>query len=537
MEPNNRTAEMNVNHFISSLEGALDYFKANYHTIDNLNVFPVPDGDTGVNMLLTLEPAVEAILKAPMQDYETILELLQDVTTINSRGNSGFILSRFFSGFSETVRKYARITPEILTEAFLHGHYVSKTAISTPMEGTMLSVFEAIARAMSETRSDSVIQHLELAVRTGRDEVFRSPEKLPVLKKAGVVDSGALGFVFIIEGMRRRLTGETVTIEKEADFRFEPDADSNLEELMVLSNRYCTELTIQRSGDTPKNGLETYLNEVGDSVALLVNDEIIKLHVHTNTPDEVIAELSRYGVILNKKVEDMQKQIEEEFARFQHENEIGVLALVPGEGFRTILHDFEPDLDVLVYGKNLPKTGDILNHINQMPYDDIIVLANDKNIIPAVQLVRNSTPKHVEIFPSKNIIQGVAAIMGFVKNLSWQENLTQMTSSMELVDSISVYKSVKDSQFAGIHIPVGHYFAVMKGNVTAVSPAFDETVLNAIRKADPDERTVISLYYNDQVGEDALNGITAVLADEFEEIDVDVRFGGQHTALLLIGLE
>jgi len=306
---------------------------------------------------------------------------------------------------------------------------------------------------------------------------------------------------------------------------------------MDISHRYCTELTIRRNGDEVKDDLEVYLNEIGDSVALLVNDDIVKLHVHTNTPDEVIEELSSYGVIENKKIEDMQKQIEEEFARFRHENEIGVLALVPGEGFRSILHDFEPDLDVLVYGKNLPKTGDILNHINQMPYEVIIVLANDKNIIPAVQLVKDETSKHIEIFPSKNVIQGVAAIMGFVKNLTWEENLSQMTSSMDLVESISIYKSIKDSKFAKISIPKNHYFAVMNGNVISVNEEFSPVVLSSVRGADPDERMTISFYYNDKVNPEDLEPITSELEEEFEDLEFETRYGGQHTALLLIGLE
>ena len=528
---------MKITKFILALEGGLDYFKANYHTIDNLNVFPVPDGDTGVNMLLTFQPAIEAINENQNRDYESILKTLKNVCTMNSRGNSGFILSRFITGFSDVILKYGDITPEIMTEGFFHGHFVSKTSVSTPREGTMLSVFEAIAKAMKDAKTESMVDHFDIAVAAGMKEVFLSPEKLPVLKKAGVVDSGALGFVFILEGMRRRLAGEDIKIENEAEYRFEPDEDSNLEELMEISHRYCTELTIRRNGCEVKDNLEAYLNNIGDSVAFLVNDDIVKLHVHTNTPDEVIEELSTYGVIENKKIEDMQKQIEEEFARFKHENEIGVLALVPGEGFRSILHDFEPDLDVLVYGKNLPRTGDILNHINQMPYEVIIVLANDKNIIPAVQLVKNETAKHIEIFPSKNVIQGVAAIMGFVKNLTWEENLSQMTSSMDLVESISVYKSIKDSKFAGIKIPVNHYFAVMNGNVIAVDEKFDPVVLSSVRGADPDERMTVSFYYNDNVKPDDLEPITAKLEEEFEDIEFETRYGGQHTALLLIGLE
>jgi len=528
---------MKANRLLSALEGGLEYFKANYHTIDNLNVFPVPDGDTGVNMLLTFQPAVEAMLEKDDNTFETILQTLKEECTMNSRGNSGFILSRFIAGFADVALERGEFTPEILTEAFTQGNFISKTSVSTPREGTMLSVFEAIAQAMKTASSKTILDHFILAVDAGMKEVFISPEKLPVLKKAGVVDSGALGFVFILEGIRRKMAGEGIKIEDESKYRFEPDEDSNIEELMEISHRYCTELTIRRCGSEIEKDLESYLNEIGDSVALLINDDIIKLHVHTNTPDDVIDELSNYGSIEKKKIEDMQKQIEEEFARFQHENEIGVLALVPGEGFRSILHDFEPDLDVLVYGKNLPKTGDILNHVNQMPYEVIIVLANDKNIIPAVQLVKKETSKHVEIFPSKNVIQGIAAIMGFVKNAGWEDNLTQMNSSMELVDSISVYKSIKDSKFAGIEIPKDHYFAVMSGNVIAVDPVFDPVVLTSIRSADPDMRMNISFYYNDKIKPKALAPISKQLKEEFEDLEFDIRYGGQHTALLLIGLE
>lgn len=528
---------MKINTFVSSLEGGLEYFKANYHTIDNLNVFPVPDGDTGVNMLLTLQPAVEAIKEKSEHSFKSVLSILQEESTMNSRGNSGFILSRFIAGFSDIILEQGDITIDILTEAFNHGHYISKTSVSTPREGTMLSVFEAIAKAMKTANSKTVLDHFILAVKAGRDEVFISPEKLPILKKAGVVDSGALGFVFILEGMRRKLAGEGIKIEDESEYRFEPDEDSSMEEMLEIQHRYCTELLIRRDNTKVEEDLEKYLNELGDSVAFLMNDDIIKLHVHTNTPEKVVEDLSAYGEIEKEKIEDMQKQLEEEFARFQHVNEIGVLALVPGEGFRSVLHEFEPDLDVLVYGKNLPNTGDILNHVNQMPYEVIIVLANDKNIIPAVQLVAKETTKHIEIFPSKNVIQGVAAIMGFVKNLSWEENLSQMNSSMELVDSISVYKSIKDSQFAGIKIPVDHYFAVMNGNVVSVNEEFSSVVLSAVKDANPEERMTITFYYNSNITEETLEPITTELESEYDDIEFAIRYGGQHTALLLIGLE
>jgi uncharacterized protein len=536
-EQNKTAAVMNSELFVHALEGGLDYFKANYHTIDNLNVFPVPDGDTGVNMLLTLEPAVEAILKNGKDDYTSVMNILQEVTTINSRGNSGFILSQFFTGFAEVVRQYGIIDREVLVRAFSQGHYIAKTAISTPMNGTMLSVFEAVVKALDNGNTDSIVEQIRLAASVSREEVFRSPEKLPVLKKAGVVDSGALGFAFLLEGMKRRLDGEEIRIEQESDYRFEPDPDADFEELMNISHRYCTELTVRRSKDVFPVGLEDYLNSMGDSVALLVNEDIIKLHVHTNEPEKVVGELSKYGQVENRKIEDMKKQIEEEFARFQHENEIGVLAIVPGEGFRAVLHDFEPDLDVLVYGKNLPKTGDILNHIRQMPYEDVIVLANDKNIIPAVQLVKSKIDKHIEIFPSKNIIQGISAVMGFVKNLSWQENLTQMHSAMELVDSISIYRSVKHSKFANIHIPLGHYFAVTDGNITAVAPKLETAVIKALSAASTEERSMISFYYKEHEAETQVRELVTELQKQWEDIEMEVRYGGQHTAELLIGLE
>lgn len=528
---------MDSKDFIEALEGGLNYFKANYHTIDNLNVFPVPDGDTGVNMLLTLEPAIEAIRSLPAADYKTVMNILRDVTTMNSRGNSGFILSRFFSGFADIVDQYGTINNKVLIKAFFQGHYIAKTAISTPMEGTMLSVFDTVAKTLDKTGQSLVSEQLKVAAQAGREEVFRSPEKLPVLRKAGVVDSGALGFVFILEGMKRKLSGEPLLLEREDDFRFEPDPDADFEELMNISHRYCTELIIRRAKGTPPNGLEDYLNNIGDSVALLVNEDIIKLHVHTNEPDNVIKELESYGAVEHRKIEDMKKQIEEEFARFQHEHEIGVLAIVPGEGFRSVLHEFEPDLDVLVYNKNLPKTGDILNHISQMPYEDVIVLANDKNIIPAVQLVKSQLDKHIEIFPSKNIVEGIAALMGFVKNLSWQENLKQMKEAMELVDSISIYQSVKQSKFANIQIPLGHYFAVMNGNIVSVSETLEDTVNAAVAGSGPDERSMISLYYRDAEDEEKIRKIAEDLQEKYEELEFQVRFGGQHTAVLLIGLE
>ncbi|MFA6617537.1 MAG: DAK2 domain-containing protein [Candidatus Neomarinimicrobiota bacterium] len=528
---------MKIKTFVSSLEGGLDYFKANYHTIDNLNVFPVPDGDTGINMLLTFQPAVEAVKEKSDHSFESVLKVLCEEATMNSRGNSGFILSRFIAGFSEVVIEQGDITIDILSEAFDHGHFISKTSVSTPRDGTMLSVFEAIAKAMKNAQSNTVLEHFVLAVEAGRQEVFISPEKLPVLKKAGVVDSGALGFVFLLEGMRRKLAGEGIKIEDEAEYRFEPAEDANIEEMMEIQNRYCTELLIRRDTTPVGRDIEQYLNKMGDSVAFLMNENIIKLHVHTNEPEKLVNELAVYGDIENKKIEDMQKQMEEEFSRFQHVNEMGVLALVPGDGFRSILHELEPDLDVLVYNKNLPNTGDILNHVNKMPYDVVIVLANDKNIIPAVQLAKQESPKHIKIFPSKNVIQGLAALMGFVKNAKWEENLTQMTDSMELVDSIAIYKSIKDSKFAGIKIPRDHFFALMNGDVVSVSEKLKPAVVEAITCASPEERMTITSYYNGKVTEAEIEEIYKSLREEYEDVEFESRYGGQHTALLLIGLE
>lgn len=530
---------MKTDRFLNSLQGTLDHFKANYHTIDNLNVFPVPDGDTGVNMLLTIEPAVVAVISQDKTDIQTILEILKQETMMNSRGNSGFILSQFINGFSDVVLEEETMTPDTINHAFTRGHFVAKTAISTPREGTMLSVFEAIADFLGKQSYTDVVKQLEAAVKVGMEEVFRSPEKLPVLKKAGVVDSGALGFVLILDGLRRALTGEGVKIENEDDYRFEPDPDAKIDDVMVASNRYCTELTIQRnaSKEVSRDTVEHFLKEMGDSVALLVKDDIIKLHVHTNEPEVVLEELSQYGETVSKKIEDMQSQIEQEFTRFQHVNEIGVLVMVPGEGFRDVLHNIEPDLDIMVYGKHLPKTGDILHHVDQMPYDDVIIMPNDKNIIPAVQLVKNKTEKHIEIFPSKNVIQGVAAMMGFVKNLTWQENISQMKDSKELVDAVSIYKGIKDSNFGGIQIPKNHYFAVMGGNVIAVNEVFDAAVLEAMEKAEYGDRCDVCFYYNDKTDKDALETISNKLQNDYDDVELQSTYGGQHTALLLISME
>ncbi|MDP3178159.1 MAG: DAK2 domain-containing protein [Spirochaetaceae bacterium] len=522
------------------LAGA-DYLELNHRILDNLNVFPVPDGDTGTNMLATYGAAVRELEGIEAESLSQIADLLVHRLELNSRGNSGFIISSFLGGFLRSAATFDLLDAGRLAQAFSTGLYRTCNDLFCPVEGTMITVIRSMLEAIEASDDPIFASTLRAAVEEGRRSVFRTPELLPVLAKAGVVDSGALGFVFIMEGWIRGFLGEAPAEEREGDYRFEP-AGSGGGWDQVPVYRYCTEVTLERrAGDSiARDGiadgeLRSFLSARGDSLALMSEGSVLKLHMHTNEPREVIEYLSRYGRIEREKVEDMLEQMALS-PRGAEESDCCVLSFVPGPGFAPIFADLGAGL-CIEYGKDLPAAGEILDSLRAVRETGVIILANNKNILPACLVAKEKSPKRVAILPTGDVVQGIAAMYGFSANDTMSANVANMRDCVSMARCLLVYKCAKDAVFDGAVMRKGEYFAQGGGAVVAVGASLAACALKAIQASGVGGIMNLTLYYKDGIGGGELDRIRDGVLAMNGKVEIEAVRGEQYREELIISLE
>ena len=515
-----------------------EYLRENYEILDNLNVFPVPDGDTGTNMLATYQAGIQNL-----EGTETIGEVADSVNeamTRQSRGNSGFILARFFHGFFEVTCQATIISHQHLSDAFANGSYRVNTSLFSPVEGTMITIIAAMTDALRQAENADVRVGLRISLEAARQSLFETPRQLKILAKAGVVDSGALGFIFLMEGFHRGLMNQGVETEDETVYRFKPDpsviADMEDSEQM---HRYCTEVLLrpERTSSADRSAeLSDFLKANGSSIALVHEEALLKVHLHTDNPEHVVDYLKTLGTIENTKIEDMQEQMSL-FAKEEDPDSVStVLAFVPGPGFRDILASLGVE-NCIVYSAELPAAGAVLEAIDAAESRNIIILPNNKNILPTVMLARDRTDKNVSILPTENVIQGVAALYGYSENETLQDNAVNMKDCMEMADSLFLYCSVSDMVFDETEIKKNDYFCARAGHILAVESDPQNAALAGMQKLQPEDRTNICLYYSTSEAERTAQNLTDQLHKDYPDMEVECLFGGQPREYLIISME
>ncbi len=546
------------------LRRAGEYLETNYDILDNLNVFPVPDGDTGTNMLSTFEAGVRA-LRSPAEDKDTIHSIagrLNAELMRNSRGNSGFILARFFHGFFQSAGHVPELTAEHLATGFSSGLYQVHTSLFAPVEGTMITIIRAMTEALKASTSESVlatVSHaahripvlLEGALAAGREALADTPRLLPILSRAGVLDSGALGFIFLIEGFRRGLTGEPVLRERDEEYRFEPvppASRSDTKEDTEVDTRffsYCTELCVNRVRNFSREEVSQFLTQRGNSIALVCEDEFLKLHIHTDHPREIIEYMKSIGTVDHVKIDNLNEQVSRYSAVTDPDADCAVLSFIPGEGYREIFASLEVDHCIL-YTSHLPAVGDVLKYIDTMAEKNIIVLPNNKNIIPAVLASAEATNKHVSVIHTGTILQGLTTAYGYSANDCLEDNVTNMKDCLDLASGIYLYKSSMESSFDGRVIHPGEYFALCGENLTAVGQDLVAVALESLRAygARATSKTnaavvvgnIMFFYQNEEVLTQ-IRGLEDTLRAEFDSPEIEYLYGGQYREALIISLE
>lgn len=516
--------------------------------VNSLNVFPVPDGDTGTNMSMTAMAAAREVEKLNSPNFSEVVKAASNGALRGARGNSGVILSQIFRGIYKGAEGKAVIDTEDFANCFIKAMETAYKAVMKPKEGTILTVIRALAEKAGEVAidGDGIEVMLSEMVKYGNEVLAKTTDMLPQLKQAGVVDAGGQGLMLILEGGFENLGNENPLINSVGAGATQTIAVETAVENIKYG--YCTEFFVNVENDRPDNQQElvSFLEEIGDSIVVVSDDEFIKVHVHTNNPGTVLERALKIGSLENIKIENM---------RLQHTNLIsftkkeekpvekkdyGFVAVSMGDGLKDIFTQMGADR--VIQGGNTmnPSTEDILKAINEVNANTVFVLPNNKNIVMAAQQAAQlCEDKHVVVIPSSNIPQGISALVSFVSTNTTEENISSMTQAMEEVASGQVTYAVKDTVIDDREIKAGNCLCLFENKIIASEKnILDGTkkLIDAMLEANEDAEFV-SVYY----GQDANEEEAQQLADYIEEInsdaEVEVKFGGQPIYYYYISVE
>ena len=530
------------------LLGAAAIVENRKQQLNDLNVFPVPDGDTGTNMSMTLNAAAAELNKLPGTATLTkVADTAASAMLRGARGNSGVILSLLFRGFSKRLKGMEECDGLTLATALKAGVEAAYKAVMKPTEGTILTVSrvsaaEAEARAAVDNCFESV---LEVAVETATTALAETMYQNPVLEKAGVVDAGGKGWLCVLEAMLAVTRGEVIEmapvsaepVKEQADF-----ADFNTEDITF---QYCTEFIISRENRKDPEDLRAFLATLGDSLVLVDDDEIIKVHVHTNDPGKAMSEAINYGSFVTVKVENMKLQhtekVVEEAPKAETvaapEKRYGMVSVCAGEGLANIFRELGAD-QIIRGGQTMnPSTQDILKMINATPAEVVFVFPNNKNIIMAAQQTVELTEKQVIVVPSKTIPQGVTAMLNFDPEGEVEANLEAMTAAMENVTTVQLTYAARDSDFDGHNIRAGEYLALYGGALFGSDK--DQTVLlkSLAKQLAKENKEFITVFYGADTNEEEAEAAADILRKYCFGAEVSVLRGDQPVYYYLISAE
>ncbi len=530
--------------FKRALLGSLSWLSANHEEVNRLNVFPVPDGDTGTNMLLTLQSAVEDIKESNAAEVSKIAKLASHGSLMGARGNSGVILSQIFRGFARAVEGKSSLTPAELATAFEEAANAAYRAVNKPTEGTILTVAREAGRAAAAAASspDATVPRVIAAAASGaRAAVLKTPSQLQILREAGVVDAGGFGLQIILEGMLKTVEeSESLPSGLTAPRPAAPVASQVAVTLPEGGWGYCTEFLIEGSGldlERIKNQIEA----LGNSVLVVGEPELVKVHVHTDDPTRVITLAGGYGKVLKLNVGDMSTQhkriLESEASRVPRPNGVGLVAVVAGSGLVEIFRGL--GVDAIVEGGQTmnPSTQDMLTAIESVPYDEVILLPNNRNVILAAKQVRGLTKKNAHVLETHSVPQGVAAVVAFRGDRSGAENLEAMKSEAERIQTIEVTHAVRDTRSNGLKVKKGDVIGLINDKLEFAGSDYGEVVNKALSKLGPGSYELVTVYRGKDASDDELAKLEAEIRSTHPGLEVEVQQGGQQHYPFILSVE
>ena len=520
----------------------------NKQQLNDLNVFPVPDGDTGTNMSMTINAAAADLRKVEDPNLEKAASTAASAMLRGARGNSGVILSLLLRGISKKLKGVERCDGVLWADALQEGVDAAYKAVMKPAEGTILTVARlAAAKAINAARENNHIEFVHAAaIEEAEEALANTMNQNPVLKKAGVVDAGGKGWLIALEAMMKAMQGEDIVVPDGMSAEEAKDA-ANFDDFDTedITFAYCTEFIISRENDKDPEQLRAFLATLGDSLVLVDDEEIIKVHVHTNDPGAALHEAINYGSFVTVKIENMRQQHTE---KVMTENEkapkiaepvkpLGVVSVCAGAGLADVFQNLGVD-GIISGGQTMnPSTQDILEAVNKVPAETVIVLPNNKNIIMAAEQVDALTPKNVVVIPSKTVPQGITAMLSFNPDGEIQENVDALTEALGTVDTMQITYAARNSDFDGYDIKEGDYLAIYEKSLFGTSRDIKVLLKALAQKVNEDGKEFITIYY----GADIKEKHAQKAADLFQEIcpnaDVNLLSGGQPVYYYLISAE
>ncbi len=517
--------------------------------INELNVFPVPDGDTGTNMTLTIMSAASEVNNLPKRTMESVAKAISSGSLRGARGNSGVILSQLLRGFTKGIREYDTLDAVIFANAFQKAVETAYKAVMKPKEGTILTVARGAAdkaAELAQTEDDLDVFFMGI-IEEAEAVLQRTPELLPVLKEAGVVDSGGQGLVEVLKGAYDAFLG------KEVDYTFEAPKSApvqiSAETEAEIKFGYCTEFIIVLNGafdqETEQN-FKGFLESIGDSIVCVADEDLVKVHVHTNHPGQAIERALTYGSLSRLKIDNMREEHEEKLIKdasriaadqaqaeadrkaVQPRKEMGFISVSIGEGIGEIFRGL--GVDHLIEGGQTmnPSTEDMLNAIEQVNADHIFILPNNKNIILAANQAKElCKDKDIIVIPTKTVPQGITAMINYIPDMSAQENAQRMTEESSHVKTGQVTYAVRDTHIDDKEIREGDMMGIGDHAILAVGKDLAGTAMEMFRALIDEESELISIYYGKDVKEEDAQELGEKLGEEYPDCEIEVHFGGQ----------
>ena len=540
--------------FKRSLLGSLSWLTANQEEVNRLNVFPVPDGDTGTNMLLTLQSAVEDIRESDAREISKIAALAAHGSLMGARGNSGVILSQIFRGFAKHVQGKSELTPAELADALEEAANAAYRAVIKPTEGTILTVAREAGRAARAAAADpgaTVNTVIGAACRAAKAATDNTPTQLAILREAGVVDAGGFGLQVILEGFLKTVEeSEAAAPARQSASRGRAaPAQRNLE-LPEEGWGYCTEFLIEGQG-LDVDQIRDTIAGMGNSALVVGDEDLIRVHVHTNEPTAVLAYASGVGTLARTKVDDMSKQhrvildgaAAGNGSRPQpapaptRPNGIGLVAVVAGGGLTEIFRGLGVDA-VVEGGQTMnPSTQDMLHAVESVPYQEVLLLPNNANVILAAQQVPGLTSRKVHLVSTRTVPQGIAAVVAFNPTRDASANLEAMAAAFGQVQTIEVTHAVRDSKANGVAVKKGDVIALINDKLKHSGGDYGSVVSLALKGIKPDEYELVTVYRGEGAEDGDLKLLTEAIGRDFPGLEVEVQDGGQRHYPFILSVE
>lgn len=532
--------------FKDMMIAAANYLEHNKQTLNDLNVFPVPDGDTGTNMLLTMVSATREVTNLESEKVGPLAKAMGDGALRGARGNSGVILSQLFRGFAQGIDiETEELTPSDMANAIIKGVESAYKAVMKPREGTILTVAKSMAEeAEAQVKRNADMQMLiDAVIDAGQATLMKTPEMLPVLKEAGVVDAGGAGLLAIYNGFRMAINGDEIIDEMDLSAPIAVPASAMTDiSTADIEFGYCTEFFITNTKDDVNQAFidkfRDKLLAIGDSLVVVGDPELIKVHVHSNNPGRVLQYALQLGDLSNIKIDNMREQHNSltGLSPVKPQKPMAVVAVCAGEGLGEIFKDYNVD-ELVSGGQSMnPSAEDIAKAVEAAPSNEVIILPNNKNIILAAEQVADLTEKHIYVIPTTSFPQGLAALLSYNMEASVESNVEEMKEAVSSVKSAQITKAVRDSKMT-FDIKEGEFIGVLEGDIVSHGDAIDETLKDLVAQMVDEDAAVITLYYGEEENEEAAEALVRELEAQYDDLDIEAYFGGQPVYHYILSVE